>query len=726
VEDLTMRALAPITIAILLALPGLAAGEEPPAHEVKDLIESIGSPDAGVRSAARAEAPRVGAPAVMKLAALIDEGRGAQAAEAPDRQRREVALTARSALERIVHHAGRPGADAERRAVAAELARALDAARTPKEKRELLHLTAFIGADPEVAAVARLLDDEDGHVRETARLALERIPGGAAVQALIAAARKAGDDRKPDLVFSIGKKGDGAASGFLIETARAGSGPVRLAAFQSLSRLGTADAAAAFEETLARQDLPERAPIVNEYLRWADRRLEASPGAADARKAYGWVLASAPLEHQRERAILALSSEPFGSIDALVAGLSDAGERVRRSALRRLSEMKDSAATEALRKAYGEGRPEARPAILRALAAKDAALAEPLIREAAAGRDPELRITALDIQGALGDPAMEPVYLEVVRSGSPSVRPIALRGYLAIARKRLEAGEKDSAFAMYGRALEASSGLERGDVLGGLIESGGTKAIDQVAGLLRDPGLAAEAARKYVDLATSLGKAGEVERAAKILIDVVKGDFAGDLQSKALAGLREIGRDPQDAARDDGFLVDWWVVGPMQDREGNGLERKYFPEDGIDLEKEHSIGARRYRWKPLDMISLDGKIQLGTAFRRSENVLAYAFAEVDCASPAEVIFKMGSDEGIACWVNGERIHLKDTDRSLTVDEDSVPAKLVAGRNRILLKVRNSGGDWSFAFRITDPAGKPLALPVTSRESSRRPSREGPG
>jgi len=375
--------------------------------------------------------------------------------------------------------------------------------------------------------------------------------------------------------------------------------------------------------------------------------------------------------------------------------------------------MEGTTAIEALRKAYRESRPEGKPALLRALAKKDAQGAGELVRAAAAGSDPELKITALDILGTLGDPGMEAVYLEVARGGSPAVRPVALRGYLAVAKKRLEAKEQEAAFAMYERALESATGPDRSEALQGLIDAGGTKAIDRVAALLKDPALGAEAARGYVELAGKLREAGETDRAEKVLVEVVRGDFSGELRTKALRQLKEMNRDPQNAARAQGFLVDWWVVGPMEDRNGRGLERKLFPEEVIDLEKEHSIGARRYRWKTLDTISLDGKIQLAPVFRRSENVIAYAFAKFESSAPQDVVFKMGSDDGIACFLNGERIHLKDAARSLKVDEDAVPAKLVAGSNSVLLKIRNTDGDWAFAFRVTDPKGNPVDLPVTS-------------
>ena len=50
-------------------------------------------------------------------------------------------------------------------------------------------------------------------------------------------------------------------------------------------------------------------------------------------------------------------------------------------------------------------------------------------------------------------------------------------------------------------------------------------------------------------------------------------------------------------------------------------------------------------------------------------------------------------------------------RGLTVDQDVVEARLKPGKNPILLKISNGGGDWEFSFRITDREGKPQELPT---------------
>ncbi len=691
-----------LILATFLSVLSLTAQDD---ARVKALLEKVTSSSADTRFASRSEAAQVGAPAVAPLAKLIGE---VPEAIKEGKQRLEVAITARAALERAVHHAGRPGADAERKAVAAELAGVLAGEPPAKVKREVLHLIAHVAGDDEVSRVAKLLDDADKNVRETARLALERIPGPASLSALVEAAKGHADERKPDLLFSIGKKGQASAVPFLVETAGKSRGKTRLAALESLARLGAPESVPAFEAALAEQDLPERAPLYNEYLRLADNLL-ASKRADPARRIYREALAKAPADHQRERALFQLTQEggPSG-IEAILSSLGDPGERVRKLALARLAASTGLEVLAALEKAYESAKPEARPALLRAIAEKDRAAAAPLLAEAAGSTQPDLKITALDIEGKLDNADLEPVYLKSAESGSPQIKPVAMRGYLAVAKKRLASGDKAHALSMYGRAIEiATSDDERAEALRGVISAGDPKAIGIVAGLLKDPILGTEAARGFVAFAAQIGAAGDKDTAESRLKSIVTGDFPRDVRGQAAGELRKLGRDPQKLILSQGYVVNWWLVGPMDNGNRKGLETKYFPEDVIDLVNEQRIEARRFRWQEYKDVSLDGVIDLVPVFRRSDDRVAYAYTELESPAAREVLFKMGSDDGIACWLNGERIHLNNASRGLKVDEDSVKAKLKAGKNKVLLKISNSGGTWAFVFRVTELDGKPV-------------------
>ncbi|HLU48138.1 MAG TPA: HEAT repeat domain-containing protein, partial [Planctomycetota bacterium] len=641
----------------------------------------------------------LGAEAVALLADLI-EG-----------DARETSISARHALTALVHHAGRPGADAERGPVLRELVRLVKSERSEFVRREALWLIGQIGGDAEAETVGSCLDDSGREIAQTARLVLERLPGKVAVRVLENAIVNAAAETRPDLIFSLGKKGDPDAAPFLLELAStAADEPVELAIFQALSRLGSADAIAPFDKAIDKAEGVHRAKLFDEYLRLAEERLEA--GDDDAWRAMmRRALASAPLEQQRERALYRLCNPGnFAAIPDLLVGLNDAGRRVRRLALRRLQDLRGVTALEALREGYERAEPTVRPLILEALAEIDPESTKDLIQAALDGSEPDLRIAALALSGTV-DPTFENEYLARARSDESLVRGLAFRAYVTLAATRLEEGARDAAFTMYSNAFEAArEPAERAEALRGLIRTNDPRALDQLQTVLADPAIGAEAAIGYVALSRVLIKSGEHEAAAKHLDVIVRGRFPLETVLDAAAALREIGRDPRKGALDRGFVLDWWLVGPIQDNNGRAMTTSFFPEERIQFEEIERIGPRRFRWKKLERLCLDGKVDLTVEFRRSQNVIAYAYSEIEVPEARDAVLRLGSDDGVVCWVNEKKVHEALGTRSYAVDQDAVPVHLEKGVNRILLKIGQGTGDWAFSLRVTDAGGDPLVLP----------------
>jgi HEAT repeat protein len=681
-------------LAAMLLVGSAGANEE---EALGQFLARIASKDDEVRYKARFEAVAFGAAAVEPLGKLIGH------------EDVNVAVTARAALEKVVHHSGRPGAESERVPVSEALCRLLAPAHSNDVRREALHLISFIGGDGAVPAVARLLDDEDPHVSEAARLALEEMPGAAPALALVEAVKKGSGGRALDCLFSLGKKGERATIPFLVETAANGSGPLRLAALEALAYAGAPEGVPLFEAA-AEGDEAERAFVFREFLRLADN-LAAGGQDAAAAAIYRRALAKAPLDHQRERALLRLS--PRGTsegVDELVASLADLGERVRGLALERLTSIEGGEVTGRLKSAYVEAPDATRPALLRALSRRDQEGAKRLVEEARESSNPELRLVAHEILGELDNPELLPLFAQVAKSGSPQGKHLALTGELRIAARRLEEGKKDEALAGYRSVLALTEAEgQRREALRGIEEVGDPAALEALAPLLKDATLAADAAEIYILLAAKEGAAGDLDRAESHLMEVVLGSFSRDVKTRATDELRKLGRDPLRNVRKAGFVVDWWLVGPIEDADGAGLEKRFFPEEAIDLEKVHLIGPRRFRWQRLKDLPLDGRVDLVPVFRRSDRRLAYGHTEVESPAETDVLFKIGSNDGVACWLNGERVHLNPASRTLTVDEDVVKVRLREGRNRILIKVVNASGGWEFCLRSTRPDGTPLEL-----------------
>lgn len=647
-------------VAVALATLVCAFGARLPAGDLEQFLEKISSEDKDVRYEARLGAGSIGAPAVAPLVELMAGGS------------REVSISSLRALEVIVHHAGRPGHAAEARAVSAELAALLTADTAKKTRLELLHLIAFIGDDAIVPAVASMLEDPDRHVRETARLALERIPGPRAVEALIRAARGASPERKGDFLFSLGKKGDLSVVRFLVSNTSGPQDDVRLSALQALAHLGAPEAIDRFESELEREDSQIRGSVFNEYLRLADNLARAGRNR-DAERIYHRCLVDAPLDHQRERGLYQLTkSGGPGAIDDLVRGLGDSAERVRRLAMRRLPQVKGKEVATALRRAYAGAANETRAFLLRAIAKNDPEGSATLIEEATRDADPGVKVTALDIRGELAQPELEPVYIELAGRGSPSVRTTAVKGYLEIAQKRLEDAEsetsREKAGAMFAQALEiAPAASQKVAAIEGLKKVGDPKFVDRLEPYLTHAVLGSSASDVYMDIAVKLAGDGDIDKAEPLLLKVLDGPFPRELKVRAADTLRDAGRDPQAHVVKEGFVLDWWLIGPFFDRGGDGLERTYFPESERPDDEEHRIGRRRYRWQHPRLLTTTGIIDLAPRFRRSDERLCYGYTEVVSPKEQDVLFKIGSDDGVACWLNGERIHFNPATRGLTVD-----------------------------------------------------------
>ncbi len=179
--------------ATAIALAATTVSTAADAVAVNDLVAKIKSTDDAVRGPAWQGAGPVGAPAVAPLADVMSDVNF------------EIARSAKRAIEKIVRHAGRPGAIGERKAVAGELTRLLRHANA-NVRRHAVWMLSEIGDDDAVAPMAELLSDSD--VREDARCALTRVPGAKAAGALKQAMATAPEEFKYALAESLRARGE--------------------------------------------------------------------------------------------------------------------------------------------------------------------------------------------------------------------------------------------------------------------------------------------------------------------------------------------------------------------------------------------------------------------------------------------------------------------------------------------------------------------------------------
>ena len=111
-------------------------------------------------------------------------------------------------------------------------------------------------------------------------------------------------------------------------------------------------------------------------------------------------------------------------------------------------------------------------------------------------------------------------------------------------------------------------------------------------------------------------------------------------------------------------------------------------------------------------------IDLTDAVGNHENATAYAFCSLQSKTSGDAQIRLGFNDGVAVWINGQQVHL-NPDRSPSLDSDVFEVDLKAGANRCLVKVSNETSSWIFSMRvlstkravisgiITDENGNPI-------------------
>ncbi len=173
---------------------------------------------------------------------------------------------------------------------------------------------------------------------------------------------------------------------------------------------------------------------------------------------------------------------------------------------------------------------------------------------------------------------------------------------------------------------------------------------------------------------------------------------AGAIPDSAMADL--------EAALYSGTIQQWKIIGAFE----NGWQSVHDPEREVlaaiksdkspDLTKTFlATDGKQSAWRELKAEPMDGRVELNSQFSPNSQVLVYAYAEFESPNDTKAKLLCGSDDQIAIWFNGEKIHNFEGNRGLTVDQDQVSVALRKGKNRLLMKVGNTGGGWEFCVRL---------------------------
>ena len=158
----------------------------------------------------------------------------------------------------------------------------------------------------------------------------------------------------------------------------------------------------------------------------------------------------------------------------------------------------------------------------------------------------------------------------------------------------------------------------------------------------------------------------------------------------------------------DGFISSWNILGPIPESELE-WEKNRFGRTVPDFEKTVMFEQSKFEWIQARTESPNGDIDLTQLLTNGEQIVAYAYATFSIEKAMQGKLKIGSNDGVVCWLNGKLVHSNLVQRGLAMDSDVVPVEFKSGENRIMLKITQWGGSWGFSCRVADESGDPLDL-----------------
>jgi putative membrane-bound dehydrogenase-like protein len=182
----------------------------------------------------------------------------------------------------------------------------------------------------------------------------------------------------------------------------------------------------------------------------------------------------------------------------------------------------------------------------------------------------------------------------------------------------------------------------------------------------------------------------------------------GELDAAALAAVREIYDEPQP-------LLHWKLVGPFPRKTHVAALESAATPDAAEYEagrlaertSDANVDAPAAALVAVEAALPHGFVDLRAKLAAKNDVVAYALAVVDSPGERTARCTLGSDDGATLWLNGTKLFEFGGDRAWAPDQDRVALPLVAGRNALLLRVEQAGGDWSFDVKVNDGGRGPL-------------------
>jgi len=242
------------------------------------------------------------------------------------------------------------------------------------------------------------------------------------------------------------------------------------------------------------------------------------------------------------------------------------------------------------------------------------------------------------------------------------------------------------------------------------------KAESLIAKLQDDPSteLRRDAVQRQLDAAAALAKSGKTNDAVAQYQTAIKSARDADQVDEIAKTLKKLG-SPVSLPSVFGWVTDWKVIGPFDNKDRAGFEKVFPPEQGIDLAAEYDGLNGKVKWQDFKTTDDYGMVDLNKPLGALKEVTGYAYAEFHADKARPVELRIGCKNGWKVWLNGKYLFGRDEyHRGAEIDQYRLAGELKPGKNVILVKLTQNEQtekwtvEWEFQMRVTDALGTPIA------------------
>lgn len=250
------------------------------------------------------------------------------------------------------------------------------------------------------------------------------------------------------------------------------------------------------------------------------------------------------------------------------------------------------------------------------------------------------------------------------------------------------------------------------------------------------PGMLQDASSEFrrdavARLIREAGEASDSSVAATLHQKAFEGAVHEDQVKTIAEFLRKQGHEV-DIQRHFGFLPEWKIVGPFDNKEEKGFAVAYAPELELkdagepNLQGEYDGQVGKVVWSSISTNDDFGVIDIAKQIENYKGSVMYAATAWNSAREQHVEIRLGTPNSWKLWLNGKLVFEREEyHRSSQMDQYRVPVTLQAGRNTLMLKIgqNEQTQDWAqryqFQVRLCTSTGAAIQQATnTARQESK--------